>query len=312
MSALRANKRNKAVGVGLVIWLGVGWGGGCSDGSSAEEGVGASSSNGASSSSGGTVSLGGETASAANNAGGASDPGTGATGATNTGGTGANTYNGDCVSGGTQCNNCVDDDDDGNIDSLDSECSGPLDDDESSFATGIPGDNIDFCQDCFFDGDSGEGNDGCRYNTDCLYGEDPSGTSDCFDCNVSDQCVNYCQAYTPNGCDCFGCCDISTTDGEVHTVLLEASCTIDDLADDSKCTPCVKSTDCANDCQHCELCLGKDTLPADCEEGMGGAPGAGGAPGGQVCSGGQDVCNDIIPCVSGYYCVTGCCVPIVK
>ena len=36
----------------------------------------------------------------------------------------------------------------------------PLDNDESSFATGIPGDNMDACkQDCFFDGNSGMGDD---------------------------------------------------------------------------------------------------------------------------------------------------------
>src|SRR5438045_3952646 len=59
---------------------------------------------------------------------------------------------GPCVSGGTQCTNCIDDDGDGKVDWLDPECTGPLDNDESSYATGIPGDNVDPCkQDCWFD-----------------------------------------------------------------------------------------------------------------------------------------------------------------
>ena len=50
------------------------------------------------------------------------------------------------------------DDDDDLADSADPECTGPLDDDEATFATGIPGDNMDEChQDCWFDGDSGAG-----------------------------------------------------------------------------------------------------------------------------------------------------------
>src|SRR6478609_3127994 len=45
---------------------------------------------------------------------------------------------------------------------------GPLDNDESSFATGIPVDNIDACkQDCFFDGNSGMGDDGCMWQLKC-------------------------------------------------------------------------------------------------------------------------------------------------
>ena len=56
-------------------------------------------------------------------------------------------------------------DGDGKIDLADPECVHPCDNDEGSFATGIPGDNVDACkQDCFFDGDSGMGNDGCEWN----------------------------------------------------------------------------------------------------------------------------------------------------
>jgi hypothetical protein len=38
-----------------------------------------------------------------------------------------------------QCDNCIDDDGDGLIDGFDPHCIFSLDDDESSFSTGIPG-----------------------------------------------------------------------------------------------------------------------------------------------------------------------------
>ena len=67
-----------------------------------------------------------------------------------------------------QCSDGIDNDGDGKIDYDDPECVGPLDNDESSFATGIPGDNMDACkQDCFFDGNSGVGDDGCEWQLKC-------------------------------------------------------------------------------------------------------------------------------------------------
>src|SRR3569833_2466017 len=71
-------------------------------------------------------------------------------------------FDGTCTPGGPQCSNCKDDDGDGLIDGFDPECTGPFDNDEGSFATGIPGENKDAInQDCFFDGDSGAGAGGC-------------------------------------------------------------------------------------------------------------------------------------------------------
>ena len=87
------------------------------------------------------------------------------------GGIDAPPFGGACTPGGPQCSNCVDDDGDGKIDGFDIECTGPLDNDEGSFATGIPGDNIDaVMQDCFFDGNSGAGNDGCNIHVCCILG----------------------------------------------------------------------------------------------------------------------------------------------
>jgi hypothetical protein len=78
------------------------------------------------------------------------------------------------------CADGMDNDGDGTADGFDTECTGPNDDDEGSFATGISGDNMDpKWQDCFFDGNSGGGDDGCRYATECLTGELEQTHRDC-------------------------------------------------------------------------------------------------------------------------------------
>src|SRR4029079_11839498 len=92
----------------------------------------------------------------------------------------------------------------------------------------------------------------------------------------------------------------------------DGSCTVDVIDDPTKCEPCTPVQGCLNGCDHCEICLGKPTLPDDCTSGTGGSGGAGttsGTGGGatQQCDGqqpcglpGQD------PCPSGSYCITGC------
>src|SRR5436190_20370097 len=47
------------------------------------------------------------------------------------------------IAGAPQCSDCIDNDGDGFIDQFDLQCTGPLDRLEDSFATGIPGDNMD-------------------------------------------------------------------------------------------------------------------------------------------------------------------------
>jgi hypothetical protein len=238
--------------------------------------------------------------------GGASGSGTGAAGCS---GTTAQGVSCSLVTGNTQCSNGKDDDGDGLVDGFDPECTGPLDNDESSFATGIPGDNVDpKWQDCFFDGNSGAGDDGCRYSTDCLTGKlpqtDPS-------CKLSTRCVNFCAKYTPNGCDCFGCCTIATARGEV-TVQIGSSCSLDQANDPSACPVCVKSTQCGNDCGTCELCLGKTAadLPPSCTPKS--APDGAPPPPAYTCDGGEQVCSATPSCPAGFYCQLGCCMPLVQ
>jgi hypothetical protein len=200
------------------------------------------------------------------------------------------------------CTNGLDDDMDGLVDLDDPECIGPCDDDEGSFATGIPGDNMDCKQDCFFDGDSGSGNDGCEWslkcdpanpgaNVGCAY----TGGNNCNNVEPpSDECKEACEPYVPNGCDCFGCCTVLTDMGEKHIYLGDPGCALDKLENCTECTP--QDDVCGNPCdpETCELCFG-GMLPPGCTE--------------PECPLGIDNCLMQADCPTGYFCVTGCCYP---
>jgi hypothetical protein len=128
-------------------------------------------------------------------------------------------------------------------------------------------------------------------------------------------CLDYCGPLTPNGCDCFGCCEVHASDGSRRTVRLTDTCTQETLDDEAACVACVQSTECVNDCGTCELCLGKTTLPPECygtggTGGMGGTGGYGGT--GQMCSNGGAICNENMPCPPEQFCLTGCCVEQVR
>jgi hypothetical protein len=261
---------------------------------------------------------------------GAGGAGTGGTGAAIGGGKGG-TAGGGVISkvGITQCNDGIDNDGDGKIDLADPECTGPYDNDEGSFATGIPGDNMDACkQDCFFDGNSGMGDDGCLWQLQCdpLSNEpkcayDPSFVSHhSAECSISDSqsqhCIDKCRPVTPNGCDCFGCCQVP---GVAHPIRLDSTCkTTADFGDANKCPACTQVTQCMNTCGHCELCLGKTTLPPDCATGGGdgGTGNDGGAstdagPPVPQCDPGIQPCGPDLPgCPESAACITGCCIPL--
>jgi hypothetical protein len=223
--------------------------------------------------------------------------------------------------GQAQCSDGIDNDMDGKIDYNDPECVGPLDNDESSFATGIPGDNMDACkQDCFFDGNSGMGDDHCLWqlkcdpastNASCPY-DQASATSHTSECSLSSSqpqsCIDYCRRLVPNGCDCFGCCVVP---GASTPIRLANTCTKADFADPAKCPPCTQVTQCMTPCGHCDYCIGKETLPSDC------VPDAGvdgGTP--YTCPTGYLACGpygiDPAACPTGTGCVTGCCRPLIQ
>jgi hypothetical protein len=249
----------------------------------------------------------------------------GSAGGTSATGGGANVTCGARVTGSggtryissTQCGDGLDNDGDGKIDYDDPECLGPADNDEGTFEDGIPGENnTDACkQDCFFDGNSGMGDDLCDWQSKC----DPLSTkpscpydsvyatqheTECsLTASQSQACLDRCGKRVANGCDCFGCCAVA---GVATAVRLTYSCTAADFNDPSKCPPCTQVTQCLNPCERCEICVGKPTVPDDCTRPDGCAP--------YDCPGGATACGTfgVAPwlCPAGTGCVTGCCLPL--
>lgn len=252
---------------------------------------------------------------------------------------GAPTMTADCQGHIYQCGDLVDNDMDGLLDSQDPDCLGPCDNTEDSYYGGIPGQNNAPCkQDCYWDQDGGPGNDDCYWDHQCdpnevdpNYYPEPSVGSQCeyqgpdfnitpvmktcseLDAEQSATCHDICGPLTPNGCDCFGCCELPAGSGAF--VWLGSTgenedtvCTLADIGDSTKCHPCEPVADCMNPCDPCELCIGKPAPDPGCTGGEGGN-GAGGAPPGQ-CEPGVQPCGLMgqEPCVPGYYCITGCCI----
>jgi hypothetical protein len=284
-------------------------------------------------------------------AGGAGGTGTAAGGAGGAGGE-APMMIATCQSKIYQCGDLLDNDNDGLIDSKDPDCLGPCDNTENSYYGGIPGQAGPACTvDCYFDSDSGAGNDNCYWNHKCdpnevapNYYPEPSEGAQCaynpnantpgtgssceqLNATQSQVCHDVCGPLTPNGCDCFGCCELPSGSGKYvwlgSTDLNDQpSCKIADLADPDKCHPCKPVDACLNTCGKCEICVGKETLPPECfppvgaggagqgGSGQGGMPGTGGTGGGEMqCPAGIQACGlpGQPPCPFNKYCITGCC-----
>jgi hypothetical protein len=289
---------------------------------------GSASAGGGGGNGGGAGGNAGNAGGAAGNAGGTTGGGAGG----NAGGVGGASAAAGCPVNPSACTDGIDNDGDGKIDGADPECVGTCDNDEGTFATGIAGDNIDACkQDCFFDGNSGMGDDGCEWNLKC----DPANpgghaSNACpYEPNFhncpekqSDRCIKNCQRLTPNGCDCFGCCAI-TYNGKTANVMLVPSCKAELLGDPNACPPCTQQTSCVNTCGKCEVCVGKPAPDPDCVIPPPAGADAGVADGGQVVAGdagtpppqGETPCPAGVTycgpggsaCASGAVCLTGCC-----
>lgn len=230
-----------------------------------------------------------------------------------------------------RCGNCEDDDGDGLIDMADPDCLGPCHNSENMFFGDIPGQNKGNCiQDCYFDQDSGGGNDDCAWSHQCdvlsvapdfppagpACAYDPAtivpragGPGDCATLAVAQsvQCVTSCGPLTPNGCDCFGCCEVQGAPTPIWMGSLDESgnptCDLAHVADPTRCKPCSQVPGCLNPCGECELCVGKTTLPAACEQNGCATP---------VCPFGRPSCGTpcLAACRSGETCITGCCVQV--
>lgn len=196
------------------------------------------------------------------------------------------------------CSNGFDDDGDGLVDGFDPECSAAFDDSEDSFATGVHGEGQDTkCQDCFFDDDSGGT---CKRARSCaLDGTPSSGTGACSSCAVEASCASSCLPRVPNGCDCYGCCQVYRAGIAVANVLLTPGCSLATLDDQALCVRCQPAADCANPCSDCELCTGRTLadLPSRC--------------GGVARCEGGPACTREADCPAMQYCLQGCCTPTV-
>ena len=170
-------------------------------------------------------------------------------------------------------------------------------------------------QDCFFDGNSGAGDDQCRYPTECLTGElAPEDEA----CATTQSCRDNCQPLTPNGCDCFGCCAVQLPGGSQLNVIIGASCSVEKLGDIEACPRCTPSNSCANECGECELCLGQTAadLPASCtppepDPIEPNEPDPIDPPPAPTCDGLQ-ACTVSAECESQEYCSLGCCLSIIR
>ncbi len=266
-----------------------------------------------------TGGAGGETA-----AGGAATSGGGAADATNGGA--PNCQITTCQGKVYRCGNCDDDDMDGLTDSADPECTGPCDDTEDSYFGGIPGQNNAPCHsDCYFDQDTGPGNDQCFWSQDCdplsvAPSYPPSGDKRCaYDPAVkiagtsascaeltttqSTTCSSYCGPLTPNGCDSFGCCELPAGSGKFVWIGSAegnvGTCNQNTVADPAACHPCTPVTSTLNACGPCEVCVGR-TAPL---------PGASCTDATNRCPRSERPCGQPgdAACDSGNYCITGCC-----
>ena len=202
------------------------------------------------------------------------------------------------------CNDGLDQDGDGLSDGFDPECTGPFDDDEASFGTGGPTLASPECQDCFWDHNQDNADDTCVYPRECtLTGDPPATGSACSECRVENACIDHCRPSTPNGCDCFGCCEVTNRSGTVVVnVLLAEGCSVMNLNDPQACPRCTPSATCRNPCGTCELCLGRKRrdLPMSCR----GKPNEEPTP---TCDDGERTCSDTNPCPFPFYCNLGCC-----
>jgi hypothetical protein len=338
MVLMRASGGFWAVASSSLVAVAVAAGGACGD--DAAEDATASSTAGA-----GTEAAGTEAAGT-----GGSSPGSGGAGAVG-GGSSVSTYSSSV--GGTpthespcgtdkiyECGDLEDNDSDGFIDWQDTDCLGPCDNTEDSYHADIPGDLSATCRvDCYWDNGNGSGTDECYWDhrcdelavgpdfppqgEACAYEPDDAQLGPLGDCDTAftsqgDTCLNVCGTLTPNGCDCFGCCELPAGGGEYvwlgSEVDNEGSCTQADVGDTSKCKPCTPVQGCLNDCAPCELCIGKPEPSDDCGGGEGGGStgvtvGAGGGDPGQQCPDGVVPCGleGQAECEVGEYCITGCC-----
>jgi len=205
------------------------------------------------------------------------------------------------------CTDGEDNDADGFVDLQDPGCISVCDDDEVAFSSQVGWGNFDCNWDCLFDGNSGQGDDECLNRLGC----DPESPGELIGCAypghmneppscadwpepLSEMCREFCQPFVLPGCDCFGCCTITTDDGPID-VWLDSStdCSLENLA---ACQPCTsRIEECGNVCGGCEICIGQSEPIDGCRE--------------NFCENGER-CSTQDDCACGEMCILGCCLPL--
>ncbi len=243
-----------------------------------------------------------------------------------------------------ECGDCTDNDGDGKTDWRDRECLGPCDNSEgAALISDVGGVTGSTChKDCYFDYGTGmgTGSDDCWWDHSCdplepeleLCPYDEKLTQNDHFCPEiqSDRCAEICIPFTPNGCDCFGCCTfpelsgLGENGGDAYVWIgakdesFNGMCTFDDILNTEKCPRCTPVPGCLNECGHCELCIGKNELPRDCfddgdtdnDNDTDGTPDDTDIPDG-MCPEGVVPCGleGMEECGPGFFCITGCCQP---
>lgn len=294
-----------------ILVVGCGSPGGQDEGEGGEGGISGSGGTVNTGGSGGTVNTGGS--------GGAAGVG----GTAGFGGSGGTVEPG-CVPGGSECSDCIDNDADGLTDAEDPYCLGPFDNTESdeNLGTGVGGEGAENCKaDCYFDDGGGSGDDTCTWNHTC---DDLAPMANCvidkpseellcasWDHTQTDLCYDVCMPITPNGCDCFGCCEIPGVEGHVFLDTengdLGGNCTLDTP---EYCAACTPQDSCYNPLVVdppngvCELGIGQTVanLPEECQSTLRCPDQLDPLPCGEE---GDSACP------SNNYCLNGCCVEII-
>jgi hypothetical protein len=196
------------------------------------------------------------------------------------------------------CSDGKDNDLDDRADGFDNECTGPFDDDEATFRVNdVREQSTPKCSDCFFDGNPGPGDDRCDVSRDCTFVGEPSQGGSCKTCDATPACVERCTTVTPNGCDCFGCCNV-LVEGTPVPIRLVSTCTMALIREPRACPFCVINDSCFNPCETCEICPGRTLgdLPLSCNN--------------AVDCGMRKNCTSSAECLGFDHCSQGCCVPI--
>jgi hypothetical protein len=152
---------------------------------------------------------------------------------------------------GAQCSDGLDNDADGEVDMASPYCKLEDDNDESSFGSGVPGDdgNLPRSLDTFFDLNGGNGDDSCNLHACCMIpGACPADLEPGFFnsslCTATTPCIDNTKPLVQPGCDAFGCClmhDAATSTDQIVFInpVVSPNCTLATIGDEASCRPCL-------------------------------------------------------------------------